>query len=70
MPDCNCIDGTYDDGSTEDCLDCDYKCLTCETTADTCNTCSGNRINAPECGCDVDNGYYNVDGVADCAPCH
>jgi len=27
-------------------------------------------MDAPDCGCDHDNGYYNIDGVAECAPCH
>jgi proprotein convertase subtilisin/kexin type 5 len=62
----NCNAGYYDDGNGY-CPQCSYKCSTCNTNADNCDSCNGNyRDSIPSCSCIVK--YYD-NGTPDCQPC-
>ncbi len=42
LPNCQCIQGYYDDGSSPQCKLCDYRCMTCFDNY-TCSTCDLNN---------------------------
>ena len=52
---CLCPDYFYEDGVSEYCPKCDYKCGLC--TNNICSTCADRRTNAPTCGCP--DGYFD-----------
>ncbi len=62
------MDGYYDNGN-ELCLKCDYRCLTCSSSASclTCDSLTRKTTNLLNCICL--NGYYD-DGISSsCKPC-
>lgn len=71
-PTCNC-DSSYFE-STGSCIsiryyyfvECNYKCLECQTSDTNCLTCSdANRESAPACSCKA--GYFEVSNTAACS---
>ena len=66
------MNGYYDNLSDEDCVLCDYTCLTCDAgTGSDCQSCDSayNRtISGTQCTCDV--GYYNINNVKACGICN
>lgn len=71
-PSCACIDGYYDDGSSADCIQCQYSCLTCNdgTSCLTCDSSKYRSFSSTTNLCKCMNRYYD-DGTSTtlCSAC-
>lgn len=58
-PDCLCNTHFFDDGSSDDCIECNSKCKECKNSKDNCIECFDitTRI-LPSCGCKPS--YYDA----------
>lgn len=63
---CDCDDGYFDDGTSENCIPCDASCLTCTNSAENCTSCStsAHRVSSGTT-CICASGYYNNNGNCD-----
>ncbi|EAS06775.3 transmembrane protein, putative (macronuclear) [Tetrahymena thermophila SB210] len=62
---CICKYGYYDDNFSQDCLQCSYKCLTCNSFS-VCTQCAANRVSLPNCDCPQNSFEINQPNCLQC----